>query len=70
MESTQTVEDGATERIAAAMDPNSESGDFYGPTAGWKGYPDKLEPEDFLYSDDTIRINWEGCEEAVGKFKF
>ncbi len=66
----QSAEDGATGIIRAAMDPEAQSGYFYGPTAGWKGYPDLLEPEDFLYSDETIDINWNGCEAAVGKFEF
>ena len=69
MERAQTAEDGATGIIRAAMDPEASSGDFFGPTAGWKGYPDKLDPEEFLYSDETISINWDGCEEAVGKFE-
>ncbi|MEM9935693.1 MAG: SDR family NAD(P)-dependent oxidoreductase [Bacteroidota bacterium] len=68
MQRAQTAEDGATGIIRAAMDPAAKSGDFYGPTAGWKGFPDKLEPEDYLYSDSTIQINWEGCEKAVGEF--
>ncbi|MEM8897778.1 MAG: SDR family NAD(P)-dependent oxidoreductase [Bacteroidota bacterium] len=68
MKRAQTAEDGATGIIRCAMDPAAKSGDFYGPTAGWKGFPDKLEPEDYLYSDSTIQINWEGCEKAVGEF--
>ena len=66
----QTAEDGATGIIRAAMDQNVKSGDFYGPTAGWKGFPDKITPEDYLYSDSNIQINWEGCEKAVGEFRF
>lgn len=69
MKQAQTAEDGATGIIRAAMDPKAESGDFYGPTAGWKGYPDKLTPEDYLYNEHNVRINWEGCEKAVGVFK-
>lgn len=68
MERAQTAEDGATGIIRAAMDPASRSGDFYGPTAGWKGFPDLLEPEDYLYSESNVQINWEGCENAVGPF--
>ncbi len=66
----QTAEDGATGIIRAAMDPNAKPGDFYGPEAGWKGFPDLLTPEDYLYSDTTIDTNWEGCEKAVGSFTF
>ena len=69
MAQAQSAEDGATGIIRAAMDPASKSGDFYGPTAGWSGFPDLLTPEDFLYSDATIRTNWEGCEQAVGAFE-
>ncbi len=68
MDQAQTAEDGATGIIRAAMDPQAKSGNFYGPTAGWKGFPDLLVPEDSLYDDSNIRINWEGCEKAVGKF--
>ena len=68
MEQAQSAEDGATGIIRAAMDPTAKSGNFYGPTAGWKGYPDLLTPEDLLLDDTNIRINWEGCEKAVGSF--
>ncbi len=70
MQQAQSAEDGATGIIRAAMDPQSNSGDFYGPTAGWNGFPDMLTPEEFLYSDQTIDTNWNGCEKAVGAFKF
>ena len=70
MKQAQTAEDCACGIIRAAMDKEAKSGDFYGPQAGWKGYPDLLTPEDFLYSDSNIQINWEGCEKAVGKFTF
>ena len=69
MAQAQSAEDGATGIIRAAMDPAAKSGDFYGPTAGWKGFPDLLTPEDYLYSADNIRINWEGCENAVGRWE-
>ena len=68
MTNAQTAEDGALGIIRAAMDPEAKSGDFFGPTEGWKGYPDKLVPEEYLYSAETIATNWKGCEEAVGKF--
>lgn len=68
MNQAQSAEDGATGIIRAAMDPEARSGDFYGPTAGWKGFPDLLTPEESLYDDSNIQINWEGCENAVGKF--
>ena len=68
MNQAQTAEDGATGIIRAAMDPNAESGNFYGPTAGWKGFPDLLPPEASLYDDRNMQINWEGCEKAVGEF--
>ncbi|MDW3193443.1 MAG: SDR family NAD(P)-dependent oxidoreductase [Cytophagales bacterium] len=70
MQQAQSAEDGATGIIRAAMDPASTSGDFYGPTAGWNGFPDKLTPEDYLYSEETINTNWDGCEKAVGVFEF
>jgi hypothetical protein len=52
------------------MDKEAKPGDFYGPAAGWKGYPDLLTPEDLLLDESNININWEGCEKAVGAFKF
>lgn len=69
MSRAQSAEDGATGIIRAAMDPEAKSGNFYGPTAGWSGYPDILEPEELLYDDSNVKINWEGCENAVGEFK-
>ena len=68
MNQAQTAEDGATGIIRAAMDPEAKSGHFYGPAAGWTGYPDELPPEELLYDDSNIQINWEGCENAVGAF--
>jgi NAD(P)-dependent dehydrogenase (short-subunit alcohol dehydrogenase family) len=69
MKQAQSAEDGATGIIRAAMDPEAEAGNFYGPTAGWTGYPDLITPEDLLLDKTNIRINWEGCEKAVGKFE-
>jgi len=68
MNQAQSAEDGATGIIRAAMDPEAKSGNFYGPTAGWKGFPDLLSPEELLYSESNIITNWEGCEKAVGAF--
>ncbi len=68
MQRAQSAEDGATGIIRGAMDPKARSGDFYGPTAGWSGFPDLLEPEDLLLDEENIRINWDGCEKAVGAF--
>lgn len=68
MQQAQSAEDGATGIIRAAMDPQAKSGDFYGPTAGWSGFPDLLTPEDLLLDASNININWDGCEKAVGAF--
>lgn len=68
MNQAQSAEDGATGIIRAAMDPEAESGNFYGPTAGWKGFPDLLTPEESLYDATNIEVNWKGCENAVGQF--
>jgi NAD(P)-dependent dehydrogenase (short-subunit alcohol dehydrogenase family) len=70
MNQAQSPEDGACGIIRASMDPEAKSGDFYGPVEGWKGYPNKLEPEELLFDDNNLRINWEGCEKAVGAFNF
>ena len=70
MNQAQSSEDGATGIIRAAMDPEAKAGNFYGPTAGWSGYPDLISPEDLLLDESNININWEGCEKAVGKFEF
>lgn len=68
MQRAQTAEDGAAGIIRAAMDPQARAGDFYGPAEGWRGFPDILEPEDYLYDDHNTQTNWEGCERAVGTF--
>lgn len=70
MSQAQSAEDGATGIIRACIDPESKAGDFYGPTAGWKGYPDLLAPEELLLDESNIQINWNGCEKAVGEFQF
>ena len=68
MTRAQSAEDGATGIIRAAMDPAAVSGNFYGPTAGWSGFPDLLTPEEALFDDTNSQINWQGCENAVGEF--
>jgi NAD(P)-dependent dehydrogenase (short-subunit alcohol dehydrogenase family) len=69
MNMAQSAEDGAAGIIRAAMDPNVNPGDFFGPSGqGWVGFPELLTPEDLLLDESNIRINWEGCEKAVGKF--
>jgi hypothetical protein len=69
MAMAQSAEDGATGIIRAAMDPEVKPGDFFGPSGqGWTGFPELLTPEDLLLDESNIRINWEGCEKAVGKF--
>ncbi len=70
MNQAQSAEDGATGIIRASMDKEARPGYFYGPAAGWKGKPDLLTPEELLLDESNIRINWEGCEKAVGEFKF
>jgi NAD(P)-dependent dehydrogenase (short-subunit alcohol dehydrogenase family) len=69
MANAQSAEDGALGIIRACADPAAESGNFYGPT-GWTGFPDLLTPEDLLLDPDNLRVNWEGCEAAVGEFTF
>ncbi len=58
MSQAQTAEDGATGIIRAAMDKDAKPGDFYGPEVGCKGFSDSLPPEDYLFSDSNIQINW------------
>lgn len=67
MKQAQSAEDGALGIIRACMDPEAQSGDFYGPEK-WTGFPGKLTPEQSLYDPKNIATNWEGCESAVGKF--
>lgn len=67
MQQAQTPEDGALGIVRCCMDPEAQSGDFYGPE-GWTGFPISLPPEDLLKDPENIRINWEGCEAAVGEF--
>jgi len=69
MQNAQSAEDGATGIIRCCADPEVQTGDFYGPEQ-WVGFPGKLTPEDFLSDPDNIRINWDGCEAAVGAFVF
>lgn len=69
MNQAQTAEDGAT-GIITAMDPTAKAADFFGPTAGWTGYPDLIEPEDLLIDEANINTIWNGCDKAVGKFEF
>ncbi len=70
MNMAQTPEDGATGIIRAAMDKDAKSGDFYGPSGdGWGGFPELLEPEELLLDESNLKINWEGCEKAVGIFE-
>ena len=69
MQNAQSPEDGALGIIRCCADPEAETGDFYGPKQ-WTGFPGKLEPEDSLSDPENIRINWEGCEAAVGAFEF
>lgn len=69
MAMAQSAEDGAAGIIRAAMDPNVNPGDFFGPSGqGWKGFPGLLTPESILLDESNIRINWAGCEKAVGRF--
>lgn len=68
MQQAQSAEDGAGGIVRAIFDPNAQPGDFYGPTAGWSGYPDKLEPEELLLDEANLNTNWDGCEKAVGAF--
>lgn len=67
MAQAQSAEDGALGILRACADPEAQSGDFYGPE-GWTGFPARLTPEDALMDPENIRINWEGCEAAVGPF--
>ena len=69
MKQAQTAEDGATGIIRASMDKEVRPGNFYGPSAGWTGFPDLLTPEEILFESSNVNINWEGCEKAVGAFR-
>jgi len=69
MQQAQSAEDGALGIIRGCMDPTAQSGDFFGPSE-WIGGPAvRLEPEDLLTDAENIRINWDGCEAAVGAFE-
>ena len=68
MSRAQSAEDGALGILRACADPAAESGNFYGPPS-WTGFPDLLPPEDLLRDPENLRINWEGCEAAVGAFE-
>lgn len=73
MATGQTAADGACGILRAALDPNSKSGDFYGPGGegpdAWKkGFPESLAPEPLLYDPENEKVFWEGCSKAVGDF--
>jgi NAD(P)-dependent dehydrogenase (short-subunit alcohol dehydrogenase family) len=68
MAQAQSAEDGALGILRACADPDVAGGDFFGP-AGWTGFADKLPPEPLLTDPENIRINWEGCEAAVGSME-
>lgn len=63
----QSAEDGALGALRACVDPRVKSGDFFGPKQ-LTGFPVHLEPEELLLDAENLRINWEGCEAAVGAF--
>lgn len=68
MASAQSEEDGALGIIRGCADPAAQSGDFFGPS-GWTGFPEKLPPEEALFSAHNVQVNWDGCEAAVGAFE-
>lgn len=67
MSMAQSAEDGAAGIVRACVDPSAHGGDFFGPR-GWTGFPERLPPEDLLLDPANLRVNWEGCEAAVGAF--
>lgn len=67
MKQAQSAEDGATGILRACLDPEAVAGDFFGPQQ-WTGFPDRLPAEDLLKDAENLRINWQGCEAAVGAF--
>ena len=67
MAQAQSAEDGALGILRACADPDAKAGDFFGPE-GWTGLAVKLPPEDLLRDPENVRVNWEGCEAAVGAF--
>ncbi len=69
MSNAQSAEDGALGILRGCADPAAASGDFFGPE-GWTGFPGKLPPEPELMDAENVRINWAGCEAAVGPFNF
>ena len=68
MAQAQSAEDGALGILRACADPQVDGGDFFGPS-GWTGFPEKLPPEPLLTDAENLRIQWEGCEAAVGAFR-
>ena len=69
MSNAQSAEDGALGILRACADPEARGGTFFGPE-GWTGFPVELPPEELLQDAANIRINWVGCEAAVGPFEF
>ena len=63
-----TIEQGALPTLRAAVDPEAESGDYYGPAGfqEWKGYPVNVETN-ALAKDDTHALRlWQVSEELTG----
>lgn len=67
MDAAQSAEDGALGILRCCADPEAASGDFFGPER-WSGFPGRLTPEALLMDPHNVRVNWEGCEAAVGVF--
>ncbi|MFK7930943.1 MAG: SDR family NAD(P)-dependent oxidoreductase [Myxococcota bacterium] len=67
MTQAQSAEDGALGILRACADPSAGQGEFFGPE-GWTGFPQRLTPEPLLSDPHNVRVNWEGCEAAVGAF--
>ncbi len=69
MKQAQSAEDGATGILRAIMDKDANPGDFFGPKQ-WTGFPDKLEPEKDLLTQDNFNVFWDGCENEIGNVEF
>lgn len=67
MQQAQSPEDGTIGILRGCADPSANSGDFFGPKE-WTGWAELLPPEDLLTDPENLRINWDGCEAAVGAF--
>jgi len=62
----QDAAQGALPQIRAAVDPEVQGGQYYGPHKGMKGYPVLVSSNDSSHDEDNARKLWEASERITG----